>query len=138
MADILPLVQTEDILEFGMIPELVGRLPVISSLAPLDHAGLVRVLTEPKNALLKQYQTLFEMEDCQLEFSDSALHAIATKALNKGTGARGLRSIVEHVMVDIMYELPDQPKGTKYVIDQDIVLGRRKMFPMPEPMQKSA
>ena len=138
LADILPLVQTEDILEFGMIPELVGRLPVISSLAPLDHAGLVRVLTEPKNALLKQYQTLFEMEDCQLEFSDSALHAIATKALNKGTGARGLRSIVEHVMVDIMYELPDQPKGTKYVIDQDIVLGRRKMFPMPEPMQKSA
>src|SRR6478752_7236164 len=125
LASILPQVQTEDILEFGLIPELVGRLPVISSLSPLDHAGLVRVLTEPKNALLKQYQTLFEMEDSQLEFSDSALQAIATKALNKGTGARGLRSIVEHVMVDIMYELPDQPKGTKYVIDQDIVLGRR-------------
>jgi ATP-dependent Clp protease ATP-binding subunit ClpX len=138
LADILPQVQTEDILEFGMIPELVGRLPVISSLAPLDHAGLVRVLTEPKNALLKQYQTLFEMEDCHLEFSDSALHAIATKALNKGTGARGLRSIVEHVMVDIMYELPDQPKGSKFVIDQDIVLGRRPLFSMQEPMQKSA
>jgi ATP-dependent Clp protease ATP-binding subunit ClpX len=138
LADILPQVQTEDILEFGMIPELVGRLPVISSLAPLDHAGLVRVLTEPKNALLKQYQTLFEMEDCQLEFSESALHAIAGKALKKGTGARGLRSIVEHVMVDIMYELPDQPKGSKFVIDQDIVLGRRPLFPMQEPMQKSA
>jgi ATP-dependent Clp protease ATP-binding subunit ClpX len=138
LSEILPQVQTEDILEFGLIPELVGRLPVISSLAPLDHAGLVRILTEPKNALLKQYQTLFEMEDSQLEFSDSALHAIATKALNKGTGARGLRSIVEHVMVDIMYELPDQPKGTKYVIDQDIVLGRRHMFPISEPMQKSA
>jgi ATP-dependent Clp protease ATP-binding subunit ClpX len=137
LADILPLVQTEDILEFGMIPELVGRLPVISSLAPLDHAGLVRVLTEPKNALLKQYQTLFEMEDCQLEFSQSALDAIATKALNKGTGARGLRSIVEHVMVDIMFELPDQPKGTKYIIDQDVVQGRKPMFPV-EPMQKSA
>jgi ATP-dependent Clp protease ATP-binding subunit ClpX len=138
LADILPLVQTEDILEFGMIPELIGRLPVISSLSPLDHAGLVRVLTEPKNALLKQYQTLFEMEDCQLEFSDSALHAIATKALNKGTGARGLRSIVEHVMVDIMFELPDQPKGTKYIIDQDVVLGRKPLFAIQEPMQKSA
>ncbi|HEY2411084.1 MAG TPA: ATP-dependent Clp protease ATP-binding subunit ClpX [Pirellulaceae bacterium] len=138
LADILPQVQTEDILEFGMIPELVGRLPVISSLAPLDHPGLVRVLTEPKNALLKQYQTLFEMEDCHLEFSESALSAIAAKALKKGTGARGLRSIVEHVMVDIMYELPDQPKGSKFVIDQDIVLGRRPLFPMQEPMQKSA
>src|SRR5438046_6766250 len=129
LADILPQVQTEDILEFGMIPELIGRLPVISSLAPLDHAGLVRVLTEPKNALLKQYQTLFEMEDCHLEFSESALQAIAGKALNKGTGARGLRSIVEHVMVDIMFELPDQPKRTKYIIDQDVVHGRKPMFP---------
>src|SRR5437867_6439628 len=138
LSDILPQVQTEDILEFGMIPELIGRLPVISSLAPLDHPGLVRVLTEPKNALLKQYQTLFEMEDCQLEFSESALNAIATKALNKGTGARGLRSIVEHVMVDIMYELPDQAKGTKYVIDADVVLGRKPLFSMQEPMQKSA
>jgi ATP-dependent Clp protease ATP-binding subunit ClpX len=137
LASILPLVQTEDILEFGMIPELVGRLPVLSSLAPLDHAGLVRVLTEPKNALLKQYQTLFEMEDCHLEFSTSALSAIAAKALDKGTGARGLRSIVEQVMVDIMFELPDQPKGTKYVIDEDVVHGRRVLFPT-EPMQKSA
>src|SRR3954454_12019693 len=137
LADILPQVQTEDILEFGMIPELIGRLPVISSLSPLDHAGLVRVLTEPKNALLKQYQTLFEMEDCQLEFSPSALDAIAAKALNKGTCARGLRSIVEHVMVDIMFELPDQPKGTKYIIDQDIVCGRKPLF-VQEPMQKSA
>src|SRR6478672_11959035 len=135
LADILPQVQTEDILEFGLIPELVGRLPVISSLAPLDHPGLVRVLTEPKNALLKQYQTLFEMEDCHLEFSETALHAIAGKALEKGTGARGLRSIVEHVMVDLMFELPDQPKGTKYIIDQDVVHGRKPMFPIQEPMQ---
>src|SRR4030095_14430879 len=102
LASILPLVQTEDILEFGMIPELVGRLPVISSLAPLDHDGLVRVLTEPKNALLRQYQTLLEMEDCHLEFSPDALHAIATRALEKKTGARGLRSIVEQVMTDIL------------------------------------
>jgi ATP-dependent Clp protease ATP-binding subunit ClpX len=138
LADLLPLVQTEDILEFGMIPELIGRLPVISALAPLDHAGLVRVLTEPKNALLKQYQTLFEMEDCQLEFSPSALDAIAARALQKGTGARGLRSIVEEIMIDIMFELPDQPKGTKYVIDEDVVMGRRRLFPVAEAMQKSA
>jgi ATP-dependent Clp protease ATP-binding subunit ClpX len=138
LADLLPAVQTEDILEFGMIPELVGRLPVISSLAPLDHAGLVRVLTEPKNALLKQYQTLFEMEDCQLEFSESALVAIAKKAIVKGTGARGLRSIVEHIMVDIMFDLPEQPKRSKFVIDEDVVLGRKTLFPIQEPMQKSA
>jgi ATP-dependent Clp protease ATP-binding subunit ClpX len=138
LADLLPLVQTEDILEFGMIPELIGRLPIVSALAPLDHAGLVRVLTEPKNALLKQYQTLFEMEDCQLEFSPSALDAIAARALQKGTGARGLRSIVEEIMIDIMFELPDQPKGTKYVIDEDVVLGRRRLFPVAGAMQKSA
>src|SRR5262245_8570990 len=138
LANILPLVQTEDILEFGMIPELIGRLPVISALKPLDHAGLVSVLTEPKNALLLQYQTLFEMEDCSLEFSPSALNAIAAKALDKGTGARGLRSIVEQVMVDIMFELPDQPKGSKYIIDEDVVHGRKPLFAIPEPMQKSA
>jgi ATP-dependent Clp protease ATP-binding subunit ClpX len=138
LADLLPQVQTEDILEFGMIPELVGRLPVVSALQPLDHAGLVKVLTEPKNALLRQYKTLFEMEDSHLEFTDTALHAIAEKALKKGTGARGLRSIVEEAMLEIMYELPDQPKGTRYEIDEDVVLGKRKLFPIAEPMQKSA
>ncbi len=139
LSELLPLVDTADILEFGMIPELIGRLPVISSLAPLDHAGLVRVLTEPKNALLKQYQTLFEMEDCHLEFSDSALSAIAGKALEKKTGARGLRSIVEGAMTDIMFELPDQPKGSKYVIDEDVVLKRKPLFPVvTEPVLKSA
>jgi ATP-dependent Clp protease ATP-binding subunit ClpX len=121
-----------------MIPELVGRLPVISSLAPLNHEGLVRVLTEPKNALLRQYKTLFEMEDCHLEFSEGALQAIARKALQKKTGARGLRSIVEEAMVDIMFELPDQPKGSTYVIDEDVVEGRRHLFPLSEPISKSA
>jgi len=137
LQELLPLVQTEDILEFGMIPELIGRLPVIASLSPLDHAGLVKVLTEPKNALLRQYQTLFQMEDCTLEFSDSALNAIAHKAVVKGTGARGLRSIVEQTMLEVMYELPEQPKGSKFVIDEDIVMGRRKMFPL-EVKAKSA
>ncbi len=138
LADLLPMVQTEDILEFGMIPELVGRLPVLSALQPLDHAGLVKVLTEPKNALLRQYKTLFEMEDSHLEFTDTALHAIADKALKKGTGARGLRSIVEEAMLEIMYELPDQPKGTRYEIDEDVIHGKRKLFPIAEAMQKSA
>ena len=138
LEDLLPQVTTEDILEFGLIPELVGRLPVCTSLAPLNHEGLVRVLTEPKNALLRQYQTLFEMEESSLEFSRGALEAIAKKALQKGTGARGLRSIVEQTMVDIMFDLPDQPKGTKYVIDEDVVEGRRKLFPIMEPVSKSA
>jgi ATP-dependent Clp protease ATP-binding subunit ClpX len=88
--------------------------------------------------LLRQYQTLFEMEECTLEFSPGALQAIAKKALVKGTGARGLRSIVEQAMVDIMFDLPDQPKGTKYVVDEDVVEGRRKLFPMMEPVSKSA
>lgn len=139
LAEILPQVQTEDILSYGMIPELVGRMPVISSLTPLDYSGLVRVLTEPKNALLRQYKTLFEMEECSLEFSEKAIEAIAGKALNKGTGARGLRSVVEDVMVDIMYELPDQPKGSKYIIDDQIVLGKRRLFPSSqEVISKSA
>src|ERR1044071_9928397 len=98
---------------------------------------MMRVLTEPKNALLRQYQTLFGMEDCSLEFSPGALSAIATKALHKRTGARGLRSIVEQLMLDIMYELPDQPKGSKFIIDEDIVHGRRQMF-VPTITAKSA
>jgi ATP-dependent Clp protease ATP-binding subunit ClpX len=138
LAEVLTKVQTEDILAYGMIPELVGRMPVISSLTPLDHNGLVRVLTEPKNALLRQYKTLFEMEECSLEFSEKAIEAIAGKALNKGTGARGLRSVVEDVMVDIMFELPDQPKGSKYIIDDQIVLGKRHLFPTQEVISKSA
>jgi ATP-dependent Clp protease ATP-binding subunit ClpX len=137
LAELLPQVQTEDVLEFGMIPEFVGRLPVISYLEPLDQEGLKRVLTEPKNALLRQYQTLFSMEDCSLEFSPGALSAIASKALQKRTGARGLRSIVEQIMLDIMYELPEQPKGSKYIIDEDIVHGRRQLF-VPTITAKSA
>ena len=137
LAELLPQATTEDVLAYGMIPEFVGRLPILSSLGPLDHNGLMRVLTEPKNALLRQYQTLFSYEDCELEFSEASLAAIARKAKEKGTGARGLRSIVEEIMLDIMYELPDQPKGSKYIIDEDIVNGRRRLFPL-ETKAKSA
>jgi ATP-dependent Clp protease ATP-binding subunit ClpX len=138
LAELLPQVTTDDVLEFGLIPELVGRLPVISSLSPLDAAGLVQVLTEPKNALVKQYQSLFEMENAELSFTDEALAAIARRAMGRGTGARGLRSIVEEVMLDIMFELPDQPQGTSYVVSDEAVEGGNKLFVMPEPKNKSA
>jgi len=121
MATLLPQVTSDDILEFGLIPELVGRLPVTAALTPLGEAGLLQVLTEPKNALVRQFQSLFEMENCDLKFTDSALKKIAHRAMDKGTGARGLRSIMEQVMLDIMYDLPDQPKGSKIVIDDSVV-----------------
>ncbi|HTN76952.1 MAG TPA: ATP-dependent Clp protease ATP-binding subunit ClpX [Pirellulaceae bacterium] len=126
--DLLGQVTSEDVLEFGLIPELVGRLPVATALRPLDEKALVKCLTEPRNALLKQYEHLFEMESCKLTFTDDALSAIAKKALKKGTGARGLRSIVEEAMLDIMFELPDQPEGTAFVVDADVVDGRKKLF----------
>jgi ATP-dependent Clp protease ATP-binding subunit ClpX len=131
-------VNSDDVLQFGLIPELVGRLPVVSPLMPLDGEGLVRVLTQPKNALIKQYQRLFEMENCQLEFTDEALLAIAKRAMEKGTGARGLRTVVEEAMLDIMYELPDQGEGVTYRIDEDFITGRNRFIKMPTPQSKSA
>ena len=137
-ADLLSQATADDVLEFGLIPELVGRLPVVSSLSPLDEDGLVRVLTEPKNALVKQYQTLFEMEDSQLEFTDGALRAIAQRAMEKRTGARGLRSIVEEAMLDRMYDLPDQEPGATHRIDESDIRGRDRFLEMPAPKAKSA
>lgn len=132
LADLLPQVCTDDILEFGLIPELVGRLPILTSLTPLDADGLIRVLTEPKNALVKQYESLFEMEKSEIHFTEDALHAIATRAREKGTGARGLRSIVEEVMLEIMYELPDQPENSRYVINEKIINGEANLFKLPD------
>jgi len=132
LSELLPEVSTDDILEFGLIPELIGRLPVLTALSPLDEAALVQVLTEPKNALIKQYESLFEMEGSHVSFTEDAIRAIAKLAKEKGTGARGLRSIVEEVMLDIMYELPDQPKDTKYVIDERVVMGEADLFKLPE------
>ena len=131
-AELLTQIQTEDILQYGLIPELVGRLPVVSYLQPLDEDGLVRVLKEPKNALTKQYQALFQMEGCDVKFTDEALYAIASKALEKGVGARGLRGILEEVMLDIMYELPDKESGATYTIDESVVTGTRGLFQMPQ------
>ena len=137
LAELLPQVDSDDILEFGLIPELVGRLPVISSLKPLDEHALVKVLKEPKNALVKQYQKMFGLESCQLEFTDAALGAIARKAMKKDTGARGLRSIMEDVMLDIMFDLPDH-QGSTYLIDDRHVEGLEPVVPLRETRTKSA
>jgi ATP-dependent Clp protease ATP-binding subunit ClpX len=137
LAELLPQVDSDDILEFGLIPELVGRLPVISSLQPLDERALVQVLKEPKNALVKQYQKMFGLENCQLEFTDEALGAIARKAMKKETGARGLRSIMEDVMLDIMFDLPDH-QGSTYVINERNVEGVEPVIPLREARTKSA
>jgi ATP-dependent Clp protease ATP-binding subunit ClpX len=138
LTSMLTQVTSDDILEFGLIPELVGRLPVISALKPLSTESLVRVLQEPRNALVKQFQKLFEMESAELRFTDAALRLVAERAKEKETGARGLRSIVEEVMLDIMFELPERGAGQSYVITDDIVAGRERLFPMPEPINKSA
>ncbi len=138
LGQLLVQVTSDDIMQFGMIPELVGRLPVISALKPLDAADLVRVLREPKNALCRQYQELFSMEGSTLEFTDGAVNLIAQKAHEKDTGARGLRSMVEEIMLDIMFQLPDQTAGMKYVVNEEVVLGHEKLFPIAEAKHKSA
>ncbi len=137
LAELLPQVDSDDILEFGLIPELVGRLPVLSSLQPLDEQALVKVLQDPKNALVKQYQKMFGLENCQLEFTDEALVAIARKAMKKDTGARGLRSIMEDTMLDIMFDLPDH-QGSTYVINERNVAGVEPVVPLREARPKSA
>jgi ATP-dependent Clp protease ATP-binding subunit ClpX len=141
VGEALAQVNSDDMTEFGLIPELVGRLPVISSLRPLDEGALIRVLNEPRNALVKQYQRLFAMEEADLKFTDEALKAIARRAHERETGARGLRSIIENVMLDIMFDLPDQPRGSRYLVTDDVVDGRTKLFSTidtSEPQTKSA
>ena len=119
----------EDILEFGLIPELVGRLPVLTTLSKLSEEDLVRVLTEPKNALVRQFQKYFEMEESSLEVTADAIREIAKIAIQKDTGARGLRSVIESAMFDILYELPDQEPGRKYVLTPEIIRGESHLFP---------
>ncbi len=127
----LPQVTTQDLIEFGMIPEFVGRLPVVAPLEPMNAEALVRVLTDPKNALVRQYQRLFELEGCELEVTPDALQEIATQALARGTGARGLRSILEGVMLDVMYELPSHGKAMHYRLTPAVVRGERKVITRP-------
>ncbi|WCN38520.1 ATP-dependent protease ATP-binding subunit ClpX [Aneurinibacillus uraniidurans] len=119
--EFLQKVLPEDLLKFGLIPEFVGRLPVITTLEPLDEPALIRILTEPKNALVKQYQKLLEMDEAELEFTDGALHEIAKEAIKRNTGARGLRSIIEGIMLDIMFDLPSRDDIVKCVITEETV-----------------
>jgi ATP-dependent Clp protease ATP-binding subunit ClpX len=126
IGELLREVEPEDLLKFGMIPEFVGRLPVVATLEDLDESALIKVLTEPKNALVKQYQRLFELETVNLEFSEDALAAIARKAMQRKTGAHGLRSIMEAVLLDIMFELPGMTGVESVVINRDVVEGKAK------------
>ena len=136
--DIIGQIIPEDIIEYGMIPEMVGRLPVITTLSALNENALIDILTKPKNALIKQYQRFFEMENAELEFTDNALHALARKALKRDTGARALRSIAEELMVDLMYQLPEERKPVKYVITADIVEGKTKLSKAKQKLKKES
>ena len=118
---LLTEVQPEDLLKFGMIPEFIGRLPVLATLKELDDQALVRILREPKNALVRQYQKLFELESVHLRFTEGALTAIAREALARKTGARGLRAIMENIMLDIMYDIPSQPNIKEVLISEEVV-----------------
>ncbi len=124
--DILLEVEPEDLIKFGLIPELVGRLPVVAALSELTEDALIQILIEPKNALVKQYSKLLEMEGAELEIRPAALHAIAKKALDRKTGARGLRSILEHALLDVMYELPNHQNVIKVVIDENTITNGAK------------
>lgn len=131
-------VEPEDLLKFGLIPEFVGRLPVIATLEDLDETALVKILAEPKNALVKQYRKLFELEEVGLNFTDDALSAIARKAIQRKTGARGLRSIVEGILLDTMFDLPTFDGVSEVVIDRDVVEGRKepiRVFAEPQRLE---
>lgn len=120
-SELLFQVDTEDLLRFGMIPEFIGRVPVIASLGELDEEALVDILTKPRNALIKQYQRLFEMEGVTLKFTDDALKAVASEAVSRKTGARGLRAILEEIMLDVMYDLPSKENARECIIDDEVV-----------------
>jgi ATP-dependent Clp protease ATP-binding subunit ClpX len=126
--EVLFQVEPEDLIKFGLIPEFVGRLPVVATLEELDEDALVTILSEPKNALTKQYMRLFDMEDVELEFREDALRAAARKAMKRKTGARGLRTILESVLLDTMYELPSQEGVTKVVVDDSVVSGDARPY----------
>jgi ATP-dependent Clp protease ATP-binding subunit ClpX len=122
--EILHDVEPEDLMKFGLIPEFIGRLPVLATLGDLDEAALIKILTEPKNALVKQYQRLFQMEDVQLTFTDDALKAIADRAIVRKTGARGLRSIMESILMSTMFDLPGLDNVEEVVVNREVADGK--------------
>ncbi len=138
IGELLTTVEPEDLIKYGLIPEFVGRLPVIATLDELDEEALVRILTEPRNALSKQYQKLFELEGCELEFTRDALRAIAFKAMERRTGARGLRTILETALLDTMYELPSMSDASKIVVDTNAITGEGQPYVIYENDGKGA
>ena len=136
VGEVLADVEAEDLIKYGLIPEFVGRLPVVATLEELSEEALVRILSEPRNALVKQYKKLFEMEGCELEIRDDALHVIARKAMERKTGARGLRTILEHTLLDTMYELPSAENVSKVIIDETVIKGDAAPFLVYETEEK--
>ncbi len=138
IGNILTRVEPEDLIKYGMIPEFVGRLPVVAVLHELDEKALVKILTEPKNALIKQYEKLLSLDNVTLKFTEGALHAIAKKAIERKTGARGLRAILEDIMLDVMYEIPSRKDIKECVINEDVVIRRERPILIYEKDRESA
>ncbi len=138
VGDLLADVQPEDLLKFGLIPEFIGRIPILATLTELDEAALIEILTKPKNALIKQYQRLFEFEKVKLKFTQGALVAIAKEALKRKSGARGLRAILEHTMLDIMYEIPSQTNIREVVVNEDVFTKKEQPLIVYEKKAESA
>ncbi|HAO34093.1 MAG TPA: ATP-dependent Clp protease ATP-binding subunit ClpX [Candidatus Competibacter sp.] len=138
IGEVLMEVEPEDLIKYGLIPEFVGRLPVVATLTELDENALVQILTEPKNAIAKQFNRLFEMEGSELELREDALRAIARRAMERKTGARGLRTILEHILLDTMYELPSMQNVSKVVVDDSVVEGRAKPYFIYEKTERRA
>ena len=122
LAELYASLEPDDLLEYGLIPEFVGRLPVVATLQKLDEKALVQILTEPKNALIKQFQRLLEMDDVKLSFTDEAIAAIAKRAIARKTGARGLRSIIEDILLEPMFELPEEDTVAEIVVNEEVVV----------------
>ena len=138
VGELLALIQPEDLLKYGLIPEFVGRLPVVATLHDLDESALVRILREPKNAILKQYQKYFELEKVRLKFTDDAVAAVAREAMKRGTGARGLRAVLEEVMLEVMYELPSLPALKECIITREVILNKDRPILISEQKEQSA
>ncbi|MAD92103.1 MAG: ATP-dependent Clp protease ATP-binding subunit ClpX [Gammaproteobacteria bacterium] len=138
IGDLLHDVEPEDLIRFGLIPEFIGRMPVVASLEELDEDALVQILLEPKNALTKQYKKLFEMEGVDLEFREDALHAVATKAMERKTGARGLRTILENALLDVMYDLPSSETAKKVVVDETVIVDENSPYIIYESDEATA
>lgn len=137
-SEVIAQVTPEDVISYGMIPEMVGRLPIITTLSALDEEALVEILTKPKNALVRQYQRLFEMEEADLKFTDEALRLVANKAIKRDTGARALRAIMEELMLDLMYHLPEEPKPGRYTITPEVIEGGVNLFDQVQKVKKES